>query len=289
MKIPLLAIALAALPGCVFYFESDDAPSAPDAAVSLPDAASADVDAGEDPVECGAPLTCTGSPGLNKVTVCGQIRDVATDESVTSGAVAIKAYDALEFAGDPNNAPELAYESALIDACGRYRIEGIQRPSLGFLALAVDDVGDADVHAKTAIAFPVSNGEIRPDTTVYEMTHAIDAEWTMTAGLDDPSFVTRGALLTIFLDADGNPVPGVTVTEGGATEPANDFHFSDTTPSSRSTVDPAMNATGPNGAALKINSALVEHSGAGGCDTEWERTLAASIPDVLFVATRRCL
>ena len=107
--------------------------------------------------------------------------------------------------------------------------------------------------------------------------------------LSDPSFVARGALLTIFLDAEGDPVPGVTVTEGGATEPANDYHFSDTTPSSRSTVDAAMNATGPNGAALKINSALVEHSGTGGCDTEWERALAASIPDVLFVAVRRCL
>lgn len=272
---------------------------------NVPPIDAAGVDAGTDatvdPTDCAIDLPCpVASP--NRVTVCGRVLDVedsgrvgaddvpfavCTDQSDGGCAVDLTAYDALEFAGDPGGATPLVYESKFRDTCGRYRLVDIQRPSLGFLGLAVDDAGGADLYALTGSAFPVVSAEVRPAQRAWVMTHALDAQWTSDAVLVGESFVTRGALLAIYFDANGDPVDDVTLTEGGAAEPGNDYYFSDTDPWTRGTIDPLADTTGSNGSALKINSALVEHSGTGGGCT-WESALAASIPGVLFVAPRYC-
>lgn len=291
MRLALVA-ALATLPGCVFYVDDgDDQPPSVDAGWwPSPDAwpQRPDADIGDGP--CDLNLTCpAASP--NRVSVCGRILDVETSQPVEGPAVVdITPYDALEFAGNPNGATPLAYEDKLVDACGRFRLHNINRPSLGFLGLAVDDPsgGTADTYAMGAVAFAVGSGENRNRERVFAIRHATDAQWTSQAGLIGQSFVTRGALLAIFLDEEGEPVAGVTVTEAGATEPQNDYYFAGANPWTRTTVNPSLTATGANGSALKIDSALVEHSGEGNCVGTWDSALAASIPDVLFVTIRHC-
>jgi hypothetical protein len=286
-----LVAALIALPGCALYFEEegDDQPPPP----PWPDAGWWDVDAGTspdaDPGDCNAPLTCpAASP--NRVSVCGRVLDVATENAVLPSQVAITAYDALEYAGDPNNAQPLDYESLSYDECARFRLVNVERPALGFIALSTDDPADSgmDTYAMAAVAFPVGSAETRTRERLYAINRTTDSLWTSQAGLTGGSFVTRGAVLAVFLGEDGQPVSGVTVTEGGATEPANDYYFANANPWARTTVDSAMDATGANGSVLKLESPLVEHSGQGGCEGAWDSALAASIPGVLFVAIRHC-
>lgn len=290
MRTGILA-ALVALSGCVFYFpeEGDDAPPPP----PWPDAGGWAVDAAYIPDAgpggpCEMPLACPmASP--NRVTVCGRVLDVATENAVVSPSVNITPYDALEYAGNPDGATPLQYEALSTDECGRFRMTNIVRPQLGFIALATDDPPNADIdaYAEAVVAFPASSGDTRPRERVYAISHTTDAQWSSQAGLS-PSFVNRGALLMIFLE-NNEPVAGVTVTESGQTEPANDYYFANANPWARTTIDPDLTATGANGSALKLNSSLVEHSGNDGtCEGVWESALAASIPSVLFVSIRNC-
>jgi hypothetical protein len=283
--------ALIVLPGCVFYFpeEEDDAPPPwPDAGWwPQPDAQWPGPDAGPGG-PCDMPLACP-TASTNRVTVCGRILDVATEQAVVSATLALTPYDALEYAGNPDGATPLQYDAVSYDECGRFRMTNIARPQLGFIALATDDLegSGVDAYADAVVAFPVSSGQAYPRQRVYAISHTTDAQWSSQAAVS-PSFVTSGAVLMIFLE-NGVPVPGVTVTEGGATEPANDYYFANANPWARTTIDPTMTATGGNGSALKLSSALVEHSGSdGSCEGVWNSALAASIPGVLFVAIREC-
>jgi hypothetical protein len=83
------------------------------------------------------------------------------------------------------------------------------------------------------------------------------------------------------------PVAGVTVTSNGSVRASDDFYFTDTVATTRLDTTPT-GPTGANGAALLLNSSLVEHSGQGaepnGC--VWPSDLAASIPGVLFFNPR---
>lgn len=283
---------------------SDEA-SRPDAvALPPPDAGpdGAPVDA-PDTSLCSVALECP-SAEPNKVSICGRIFDVQTSqpvgavepaescETATGGAcdLELRAYDALDFAGDPNGATPLPYESLTTDTCGRFALVNVNRPSLGFLGLAVDDeAGADDLHRLTGVAFPVVSAEVRNGLNAQVVRVTTDQGWTDTAGLTGDTFVDRGVLGVLFLK-DGVPVEGVRVTEAGAVEAANDYYLSDTDPTQRTTVDAALDATGPNGFALKLNSGLSEHSGTGGesYGCLWESALAAAIPGVLFFAPRRC-
>jgi hypothetical protein len=263
--------------------------------------------------DCSTEITCPPA-AMNRVSVCGRLYDVETDQrivgvdatglncedpdAVQSGPceLGMQFFDALEFAGDPEGATPLEPEQFYIDDCGRFRAHNIQRPSLGFLGIGADDTTAGDTHRLTGTAFPVVSAEVRNGQKVYVVETATDDAWSTQAGLD-PGFVDRGAFMTVFL-IGGVPEEGVKIIEGGAVESANDYYFGDTDPSTRSTVLPDQagegpeDATGVNGAGIKINSALVEHSGMGGAlpgGCTWESALAASIQGVLFFSPRHAL
>lgn len=296
-----ICVALASLPACFYYDPGPQAEQA-DAIVFYPPDARIDGPpvAPWDPSDCAVPKPCPEPPS-NRVTVCGTIADVETGGLIdpgilgvvcrdgnTDGACAldIEPYDALAFAQDTTIAPQ-GYESKYLDTCGRFELVNVIKPQLGYLGLGIDDRGAADEYGIGGAAMAISNGERREGVETYAVRHTTDATWTAAAGLGGQSFVERGVILMVFRDADGIPVEGVVVTEGAGTSPANDYYFSDTTPGTRRTVDPALTATGPNGAALKINSSLVEHSGTGG-GCSWTSGLATTIAGVMLFAPREC-
>ena len=257
---------------------------------------------------CDFELTCPQA-SANRVSVCGRLYDVETDQRIqgldatgvdctSPDAVAegpcelvLTFYDALEFAGDPKGAAEIEPQDFILDDCGRFRAHNLSRPSLGFLGIGADDMsGDPGTHRLTGTAFPVASAETRNRQKVYVVETQTDQDWSTQAGLGT-TFVDQGAFMTVFL-IGGVPEAGVQITEGGAVEMANDYYFSDADPSTRSTIDTGLNATSVNGAGIKLNSALVEHSGTGGAlpaGCTWESALAASIPGVLFFSPRHAV
>lgn len=254
---------------------------------------------------CDVDLTCpAASP--NKVSVCGRIFNVKDDSQIrapgeptgarcgsgseiTAGPCefSIQFYDALDFAGDPANATPLEPETFDVDDCGRFKAVNIPRPSLGFLGIGIDDPGSPGTYRLTGVAFPVASAEVRNRVKGYLVEEATNQAWSSTAGLAAPSFVDRGAFMTVFT-VGGTPRPGVRLTEAGAVEAANDYYFDDAVATTRTSIDAALSETQINGAAIKINSGLSEHSGTGGepSGCTWESALAAAIPTVLFFSPR---
>jgi len=304
MRGMVMIVGLALVPACTLYSGDSSTGDGVDAAI-VPwvfDAQPA-ADAALPITSCAQSLPCP-SASPNRVTVCGRLRDVETDAIVSetsptftscdldnptaSGPCHLKItfYDALDFAGNPTGAVPLDLQAYRQDDCGRFVAENIQRPSLGFLGIAVDDAADTtDDHRLTGVAFAVSSGQVRNNQIAYAMQSTTDAAWAVQAGLGASTFADRGAVLTRFTGSSGTPVTGVRVISNGSQRPADDFYFVDTIPTSRTTVAPLQAQTGPNGASLLLNSPLVEHSGTGGAPAgcSWTASLAASIAGVIFV------
>lgn len=256
--------------------------------------------------DCSAPIACP-SASPDKVTVCGRLIDAATGEPVqvdgvstaacdpgapaTTGpcALAVAFYDAIIFANDPQSAPPLAYESLVVDECGRFRAENLAPPTtLGFMGVSVDDHPQSgnDTQVLAGVAFAATAGAQIADVRLISVTTAANQAWTDSAG--DPfggvSFADKGAFLAIFRHGDQR-VAGVELTgANGQTRPEDTFYFSDGDARSIVTVAPGQTATGANGAALMVNSSLTEHSGQGGeaAECQWPANLAAAIPGLIY-------
>lgn len=238
-------------------------------------------------IDCAAALTCP-APGGSDVTICGRMFDVADDGPVgpiTSNAacdpstptasgpcsMAITFYDAFDLAQNPTSPTPIVPDSLLVDGCGRFRAEGLTAPSLGFVAVRLDDASTvADTHVPSVATIP--NGAAKPANNFYApaIRAATDTEWTTSAGLVGSSFATRGALLFTFR-YQASPRASVAAQRNNSAIPDDDFYFSDVA-TERRTVNASLATTGANGSALVINtSSPIEHSGAGNepASCEW--------------------
>jgi len=251
------------------------------------------------------------SPTGGKVSLCGQLHDVetglplrrpdasgavceaVTDDPLDPCSLNIEFFDPLAFAANPTGTAPLAFDLKEINDCGHFRGINVMRPFNGFMAVATDDGITAPVHDEkrlTGIAFPVEMGETRKNLRAFVIDRSTDEAWTQSAGDPFPggqTFVDRGVYGPVFRNpgpSAGDPSPGVVITSGGATKPADDYYFDDTDPETRSSVAAAQASTGANGMGLLVGSSLGQHSGAGGepGGCEWQSELAASIPTVLF-------
>jgi hypothetical protein len=258
------------------------------------------------PSDCNSNLACPGAAS-GKVTVCGRLFDVQTDTRILAAAptfadcdlanpaaegpchVKITFYDALDFAGNPTGATPLQPQNFRLDDCGRYVAENINRPSLGFLGIATDNANAPEDLRLTGVAFPVTSGQVRNNQQTYVVTQATNVAWSTDPDVGFTAangFIDRGVFMPLFRHGTV-PVAGVTVTSNGSVRAADDYYFTDTDPSTRLDTTPT-GPTGVNGAALLLNSSLVEHSGTGGepAGCVWPSDLAASIPGVLFLNPR---
>jgi len=297
----LIAVVLLG-PGCSLYFGDDDGAGDGGAAVDARTVA----DAGAWPTgSCTVPAPCPPATA-GRLSLCGRIRDVG-DDTVYLGdrpdlwcdpdapgdgpcAVTLRLHDLFELAADPATATPLAAAAIGIDGCGRYFARDVAPPRYGFVAVVVDDAaGAADRRVTTLVAAPAAAGQ-QLAIDAASLTRALDQQWSTAASLPAPSFGRRGAVLLSFRRTTGQPVGGVQMTAGGAVDPAADWYFSDSSYDTRLRLSPALDATSFDGAALRTGGRLVEYSGTGsevaGC--AWESSLAAAIPDVLWVGQRVC-
>lgn len=215
-----------------------------------------------------------------KFTVCGTFTDVETDEEVRA-ALQVVPYDAISFAGSPGAATPLGARSILSDAGGRYHVLDGDAPNLGTVLLTVDDAGMTDDRARTGTSFAFSGTVRLVDFSLPTTRRSTIQTWTSTA--EDPfggtTFADSGAVVSIFV-ADGQRAEGVQVLGEGTS-----FYFADSDPSTVLQVDPALTATGVNGAALTTRSDLVPHSGQGGepAGCEWPSKVADALPGFIWV------
>ena len=252
----------------------------------------------DSPTSPGGAFSCP-TPASGKVTVCGQISDIETGDSLqavgATGApcdstpsadgpcsIQIQFYDPVAFATNPATATPVVPTRLYVDDRGRFRGEDLTPPAGGYLAVALDDAGGtSDRHRLTAVVTSVVAGTSQM-LRAYVTRRQTDTAWTASAGLSGSTFADRGVIAAIFR-YQGVGRAGVTITRSGSAVPADDYYFVDAG-QTLSAVDSA-GPTGASGGVLLLNSGLVQHGGTGGepSSCQWPSRPAASIPGVVFV------
>lgn len=255
---------------------------------------------------CDSEIQCQ-APDSGRITLCGRIWDAETDDPIAAAlntpemmcnpaapttdgpcSLRVRFFDALDFASNPATAmPIMPPEGVFTDGCNRYRGHNMTRPQFGFIGIGVDDapgITPAVPHRLTGVA--TANALATPGRgfKAYITRVSTDNLWTSTSGIGGMTFAQRGVLAIVF-QYKGAPRAGVTVRRAGATIPADDYYFSDTT-KARTMVSAALTMTGANGTGLVVNTdSPTAHDGIGaepaGC--QWPSNLAAAIPNVVFM------
>lgn len=259
---------------------------------------------------CSNPLPCPAPTEANSVAMCGRIYDLEDSKPLDDGnpdngepsqAVELLVLDPFEFIRG-NATPKAR---ALADSCGRYAIQNAPRPTVGFIALAVDDLdpNGPDRYVTTGIAAAVASGDVLPAQRAWILRRTTDQMWSAAAGLTGMTFGQVGVYIPLFIGSGapvapfpGPPVEGVmtAVIEGTArvAKPENDFYFDDTDPTIRRMVSTTRPSTGKNGSGLYINQATILFPGFSGIGstpmgTCWAVNPAAAPMNAAFVQERQ--
>ena len=242
-----------------------------------------------------APFACppSSAPTTNG-TVCGQIFDAQTQEPLGDPLEActpcgpddsdgpcgfeIRVYDPLNFAADPDNTEPLTVGDQFIDTCGRYRVEEIPAPFLGFAAITL--TGGSDYRSSGSIT-ELSGGDVVEEFPAFAVRVATDDQWTTSAGdpFGDESFADNGVNVWLFRDSAGAPVPDASISP--TSEILEDVAYFADLDSQLSLVAADRATTGVNGAAL-VWTGILDQTGCETCGAPdgctWTREPAVFTP-----------
>lgn len=267
MRLATIAATIALLAACDFSIDAGSVadPVGPDAGAAP---------------ECGAPWTCPPAAD-GRANICGSFADRETGAPIADGGIELTSYDQLRFLADPDGAPSMA-ATIETDGCGRFRALDVAVPVEGMLALVTSDAGDGDTWARTSHAVALPPSRTLDGVSVPATRTATIEQWTTTAGapFGAETFVDTGVLVLSF-EHQGQPLAGVHAMVEGIEQHA--FYFADTDPTSAAIIDPALEATGPNGTALLVNTDGKRHTGYGGEPTgcTWTTARGASTATVI--------
>jgi hypothetical protein len=250
---------------------------------------------------CSAKLPCPVST-TGKQTICGQLYDFengqpfaqagATGAQCEAGAVAgpcalaIKAYDAVTFAGSNGAAGQLATGAVYIDDCGRFKVPEVTQPTMApLIALGVDDIA---APGPTGISNAVGVATGAAPNTATKDVEAFIVRPVTTAGWSGPSLATGIFAMVFRGHATGTDLAaGVTASRNGASDMGHDYYFG-ASATSRTTLDGAANVTGVNGTALFTITApqLTDtYAGTGALPASciWGPHAGAAVQGVVFI------
>lgn len=269
--------------------------------------------------DCATPLPCPNPTGSTKQTICGQIYDfenmtkfagtgAAQCDATTptaSGpcALALSAYDALNFASNPATATPLAVGSKYIDNCGRFKLENVETSGTGpYIGIGVDDavgMGPTGISVTAAVATGKLAMGVTNNVEAFIVKPSTAQMWGTTSG--GGVSLQTGVFATLFrkhklplVNASFDPFEpqsGVVIQRGSPAldvPSTNAFYFGANVVD-HTTIDPAATATGVNGTGL-VNDANVmrdslSYLGKNGLGTgcRWENHGGASLPGIVYI------
>lgn len=251
--------------------------------------------------DCSSDLVCAAQPA-GKGCLAGRLVDVETSARICAPAVnpapctgnfalggpcaiAVRAYDGVDFLNNPGGAAPLVTDETVVDGCGRFRLSGIALPGSTFAALSADDAtGAPDVLTLAADFFPLPNQALLEHRRLSAMRYATDQTWADNAGLPGGSFAEIGAIVLPFLHAAA-PAQDVQLRVLGSPAPDDDYYFLDVSPTLRRTPNGTVTHTFADGTALLLGVALTGVSGSGGepAGCVWPQVLLGSNPGIVIV------
>jgi len=259
-------------------------------------------------------MTCSAPSDVSKQTICGQIYDFENDQPFMAAgatgvrcpatptatgpcALAITAFDALQFASNPSTAQPLVVDDMCIDDMGRFALKGITTPGGPLIGLGIDDaagnMGPAGVTNSVGIAVSKLGGSALPGVEHYIVRPATTTAWANSGGPP----ISGGIFVGLFRAhacpggvCNGNP----DAPQAGTSfiKPHGTAYYFQATQTTRMTIDVVATATGANGTGLLTGVAVNDgavYSGTGGItDTAhctWDTHPAAALPNIVLVQT----
>jgi hypothetical protein len=227
---------------------------------------------------------CVCSPPNDQVVcVTGHVASFVNPSALANDASGLKvrAYNPISFVTDPNAMP---LGESLVKSDGCYVLDGLPRNALpqGLVALSVTDAGNpkGGTFSVMGVGSPIAAGRNVTDLQAYYIDHTIADTWASQVG--DPTLVSDGFWIGLFVDAAGHPVSGVTPSRPGQ-EPASSeiycFRGDRMTLSTQDTTD----STGLCGISPDI---LVPHTGRCGgapCTPPFQQLTGGTAPNVVFI------
>jgi hypothetical protein len=261
---------------------------------------------------------CTACPppgDASKQTICGQIYDFesnqpfmatgatgarcpATPSASGPCALAITAFDALQFVTSPSTAQPLAVDDVCIDDQGHYAVRGVAVPAGPLIALGIDDavgnVGPTGVTNAVAITVAKMPALAVASTEHWIVKPATTDMWMTTGGPP----VSSGVFAAVFR---AHACPGGTCTgdplapqsDVAIVKPVGNAYYFAPGQAARMTIDPTQMMTGANGTGILTGITAMDGpvTGMGGivdtADCSWESTAAAALPNIVAIQVFR--
>ncbi|MBI4508815.1 MAG: hypothetical protein HY698_04210 [Deltaproteobacteria bacterium] len=237
-------------------------------------------------------------PDSGKLSICARVLNIKDSKVVSEDhaqKMEVLFYDALDFANSTPSTRPAPLARASINKCGYVLAKNVPLPATKFLAIGTEDSSSgADDFITTGVTLAVTAGTTYEDLRAYYTTPDTEQAWTQSAGRSEP-FSKAGAFLPIFINTKGTPaspypgalVQGVKISNTFGINAQNDFYFSDTNPTERTTVNPALEATGANGSGLYTNVDPADYGGSGPSGCTWTSSLLKPVEGVIVVREYR--
>lgn len=270
-------------------------------------AAAADVAASSDYVfldsfesgDCSLPLTCP-APSSGKACIAGQLADAATtgplhatfNVGLTCGTGAVggpcdltlDAYDAAQFASNPQTSMPLGSGAKVVDGCGRFRIPELSPPGSPYVVIAAGDAPASDGHVLSANLHALAAGNLIDGFVANVTRNDTVTAWSLLGQVDYSS----GALLLRYT-TDGIPTPGVTAIRFTA---GPSYRYFTDTDAQRQIASTSSTSTGADGSVLVANAPSFDSFSGSGGETNgchWTGVVALTISGVVLFADSTCI
>ena len=230
----------------------------------------------------GGECVCS-TPNDQVVCISGQVSSFVSPSVSANDTTGLKvrAYNPIQFITNPNSLP---LGESTVKASGCFVIDGLPRSALGqgLVAVSVTDAGSATggTFAVTGVGSPIVAGRNVTDLQAYYIERTTVDTWASQA--TDPTLLSDGFWIGLFVDAAGHPVSGVTPSRPGQ-EPAPGeiycFRGDRMTLSTEDTTD----ATGLCGISPDI---VVPHTGKCGgapCNPPFQQLTGGTTSNVVFI------
>lgn len=230
---------------------------------------------------------CPKCPEASGGTVCasGEVYDFTTGNKLTSAnQIKVLVFDPFEYAINPKTAVAMV-DPVAVDANGCFLIKDLPIPYSGFFAFVIDDSGTDDVY------YPVGTTEVGKLKVNVEKAKAFAVKnsevkaWGTALMQKEDGITEKGAYIMGFVDADGNPIEGVTPTMEGKEppwtfngEPRYGYLFAD---DNKSFLPSTATKTSKSGWVLIPNCPIVNFGG-NHADHTFKDEVGGSAPEMIM-------
>ena len=231
----------------------------------------------------GGDCTPCSSPSNQNLCITGHVVSFVDPTLLATSASGLKvrAYNPIQFVTNPAQATVLG-ESTVNDK-GCYTIDGIDRTVIGSLAaISVTDANSpmGGTYAVTGVGSTIAAGRNVSELQAYFIERTTVDTWA--SQVSDPTLLSDGFWIGLYLDAAGHPVSGVTPSRPNDDPPSSAIYCFRGDRMTLSTAD-TTDATGLCGISPDVVEAHTGTCGGATCSPPFPIVTGGTASGVIFI------